>query len=341
MARSRRWLNQPLSWRRGGAVALAVLGVLIAAALMLDAGGSAELERIEVLLQEQGRPPVELVEAAGRGAQLVIVSDIAGHGGPKRLVAEAVRALAEGPGLDAVVLSVPADEQPYIDTYLNRSEEDATILLARPAAVPDRGGTGPAFLEIYRTVWQVNQEVGPARRIRIIAADHSDWPPGEGASPQDVAGIYAARSEHILGRMDMELFALTPDARALILVDGYLALQRSHGRLQFAGGADRRVDWLGELLRERAPGAVRTILLDAAASPTAVRRLPEYHGTEIHRAVRRGIDRSVGVRIDETFSVVRDPILESAAPGLRLQIRPAGYVLRDVADGYIFLRGGR
>jgi hypothetical protein len=341
MARSRRWLNQPLSWKRGGAVALVVLGIIIAAALVLDAGSAVDMGPAETLLRERGQSPVAMVEAAGRAAQMVLLSDMPGYAGPKRLAAEAIRVLAEGPGLDAVVLAVPADEQPYIDAYLQRGEEDATVLLGRPGAVPDQGGTGRDFLEIYRAVWRVNQEVGAARRIRIIAGDPPGWPPPEGASPQEVADLYASRAEHILERLDVDLLALTPDARVLILVDGYLTLQRSHGLLRFAGGADRRVEWLGELLRQRSPGAVRTILVDAATSATAVRRLPEYHGTELHRPLRRAVDRSVGVRVDDSFSMIRSPILESSAPGIRLDIMPPGYVLRDVADAYIFLRGRR
>jgi hypothetical protein len=341
MGRSRRWLNRPLSWKRGGAVALAVLGVIIVAALVLDAGSTVDMEPVETLLVERGQAPVAVVEAAGRGAQVVLLADMPGHPGPKRLAAEAIRALAEGPGLDAVMLEVSSAEQAYIDAYLNRSEEDAASLLGRPAAVPGRGGTGRDFLEIYRAVWRVNQDVGAARRIRIIAADRPGWPPAEGVSPQEVAELYAGRAGHMLERLDAELLSLMPEARVLVLVDGYLTLQRSHGLLRFAGGADHRVEWLGELLRQRSPGAVRTVLVDATGSPTAVRRLPEYHGTELHRPLRRAVNRSVGVRVDETFSVIRSPILESSAPGLRLEIMPTGYVLRDVADAYIFLGGGR
>jgi hypothetical protein len=340
--RSRRpWLRQPLSWKRGGAVALAVLALIIAAALVLDRGAGAELEPVQEALATRGRPPVEIVEGVGRVGQIVLLSDIQGHGGPKRVAAEAIRALAEGPGLDAVVLEVPSDEQPYIDTYLNRSQEDATLLLARPAAVREHTGMAREYLEIYRMVWRMNQEVGAARRIRVIAVDHPDWPPPDGASPQDVADRYARRAPYMLERMDQELLALMPEARVLVFVDGYLTLQRSHGRLSFAGGATRDVPWLGELLRERAATAPRTVLIDAATSATAVHRLPRYHGTELHRPLRRAVDRSAGIRIDETFSVIRSPILETAAPGLRLEIVPRGYVLREVADGYIFLRGGR
>lgn len=337
--RKKVWLSQPLSWKRGGAVMLGILVIVVAVALVLDAGGVAELEPVEAYLRDQGRAPAEMVEATGRAAQIILLSDIAGHPGPKRLAAEAIRALAEGPGLDAVVLEVPADEQPYIDAFLTRSEEDATLLLGRPGAVPDRGGTGRDYLDIYRMVWRVNQEVGAARRIRVIAADHPDWPPPEGASPQRIAGLYAARAAHMMAQLDQQLLAIMPEARVLIFVDGYMTLQRSHGELNFAGGATQRVEWLGELLRQRVP-MTRTVLVDAAISPTAVRRLPEYHGTGLHRPLRRGLDRSAGVRVDDTFAGVRAPVLETSSPGLRLDIRPSRYVLRDVADAYIFLRGG-
>jgi hypothetical protein len=344
MARNRPWLRQPLSWKRGGAVALAVLAVVIVAALVLDAGSGAEMRPIEDMLQTQGRAPADVVESAGRAAQILLLSDIHGVAGPKRLAAQVIRRMAEGPGLDAVVLEVPSDEQPYIDAFLSRSEEDAAALLARPRAVREAGGGaagGRDFLDIYRAVWQVNQEVGAARRIRVIAADHPAWPPPEGASPQDIAELYSQRAEHMLQRMDDELLTLMPEARVLVFVDGYLTLQRSHGRLRFAGGADHEVHWLGELLRARAPAATRTILVDAGASPTAVRRLPEYHGTELHRSLRRSMDRSVGVRVDETFAGVRAPILESSSPGLRLEIAPSRYSLHDVADAYILLLGRR
>lgn len=340
--RSRRpWLRQPLSWKRGGAVALAVLALIIVAALVLDTGGGAELEPVQEALSTQGRPPVDVVEAAGRVGQIVLLSDIHGHGGPKRLAVEVIRALAEGPGLDAVVLEVPSSEQPYIETYLNRSEEDATLLLSRPAALREQTGMAREYLEIYRMVWRMNQEVGAARRIRVIAADHPEWPPPEGASPQEVAERYARRAPHMLQQMDGQLLALMPEARVLVFVDGYLTLQRSRGRLSFAGGAGQDVDWLGELLRERTATSPRTVLVDAATSATAVRRLPAYHGTELHRSLRRAVDRSAGVRIDDSFAAIRSPILETSAPGLRLEIVPRGYVLREVADSYVFLRGGR
>lgn len=331
-------MRQPMSWQRGGAVALAILAVVAAAALILDAGTAAELEPLQEHVAGQARPPLEAIAAAGRTAQVLVLADIPGLPGPKRLAAEAIRALATGPGLDAVVLAVPADEQPYIDAFLTRAEEDATLLLGRPRAVPDRGAQRE-YLEIYRSVWQVNQEVGAARRIRIIAADPPDWPPPEGASPPAIAQGYAERAPHMMEQLDAQLFEITPEARVLVFVDGYMALQRTHGSLRFAGGDAQRVDWLAELLRQRVP--LRTVLVDAAVQPGTVQRLPEYHGTELYRPLRRAVDRSMGVRIDDTFTVARAPIHETSLPGLRLEIEPRSYTLRDVADVYVLLRGGR
>lgn len=341
MAPRKRWMRQPLSWQRGGAVALGVLILVAAAALVLDSGTDSGLAPVVEQLERRGRPPAELVETMGRSARVVLLSDIAGQAAPKRVAAEAIRALARGPGLDAVVLEVPSDEQPYIDAYLNRAADDATALLGRPRAVRESDGSARDYLQVYRAIRETNAEVGAARRIRIIAADLPDWPPPEGASPEEVARLFARRSAHMLERLDQELFSIMPDARVLVFVDGYLTLKRTHGELRFAGGEAERVEWLGEMLRRRAAADTRTILIDGpGASGGAVRRLPRYHGTGLYHPLRRSLDEGTGTRVQEAFENVRDPVLELSSPGLRMEILPRGYSLRDAADGYIFLPGG-
>jgi hypothetical protein len=332
MARRRRWLRQPLSWKRGGAVALAVLVVVAAAALVLDANAGAETEPVIEYVEARGREPARLIEEAGRAARVVLLSDIHEVAATKRVAASAIRALAEGPGLDAVVLEVPSSEQPYIDAYLSRASEDATVLLSRPAAVQERYGLSRAYLDIYRAVWEMNQAMGAARRIRIIAADLPDWPPPDGSAAADIAGLYARRSEHMLARLDDEILS--------IFVDGYLALKRTHGQARFAGGEPVRIEWLGEMLRRRASHDVRTLLIDAGGAAAGGSRLPGYHGTELLRPLRRELGDDAAVRVGDPFRAITDPVLETAIPGLRIEIQPAGYTLSDVADGYIFLRSG-
>ena len=338
----KRWMRQPLSWQRGGAVALFAVAVLMVAALVLDAGTSGEMREAAEYIEARGRTPSEAIESAGRSARILLLSDIPSLPAPKRVAAEAVRALAEGPGLDAVVLAVSSEEQPYIDAFLNAPGEDASVLLNRPAAVREADGVPRAFLDIYSAVYRMNQELGAARRIRIIAVDVPGWPPPEGANPDEVASLYASRTEHMLGRLDAELLERIPDARLLVFVDGYMALQRTQGSVRFAGGEPVRVAWLGERLRERNPGQVRTVLLDAAAGTAGLQRIPAYEGTVLHRALRRELgseDRAV--RITGAFAGLEDPVIETSSPALRMDVLPDGYTLADVADVYVFLGRNR
>ena len=341
MAPRKRWMRQPLSWRRGGAVALVAMVVLMIAALILDSEAASDMEPLIEYMEARGREPSQAIADAGRSARVVLLSDIAGLGGPKRVAAEAVRALAEGPGLDAVVLAVSSEEQPYIDAFLNAPGENATVLLGRPAAVRESEGAARAFVDIYSAVYRMNQDLGAARRIRILAVDVPGWPPPEGANPDEVSQLYASRTEHMLRRMDEELLSRIPDARLLVFVDGYMTLQRTHGVARFAGGDEVRVDWLGERLRERNPGQVRTVLVDATSGASGLTRLPSYEGTVFHRALRRELEGDRAARVTDAFSMVRDPILETSSPALRLDIRPEGYTLRDAADVYVFLSRGR
>ena len=342
MAPQKRWLRQPLSWQRGGAVALTVLLVVAAATLVLDSGEDREVASVADRLTSRGRDPVDLVEETGRAARIVLLSDVHDRAGPKRVAAEAIRRLAEGPGLDAVVLEVPASEQAVIDAYLASPDEDASMLMGRPAAVREAGGVPRAYLDIYRAVREVNESVGAARRIRVIAADIEDWPPAEGLSPEEVADRYAGRAEHMLARMDDQILSIMPDARMLVFVDGYLALRRGYGELQFAGGPPRRVTWLGDLLRTRSGSDARTILADVGGPLGGVtERIPRYRGTRLHRPLGRAVDGTTAVRITDAFAAVPDPVLELDSPGLQLEILPAGYTLDEVANGYIYFQGGR
>ncbi len=342
MARRKRWMRQPMSWQRGGGVALAALVVAVAVAVYLDNTGDQELRPLIQRLQEDGREPTDLLVAMGRGSRVLLLADEHGQVGPKRLASTAIRSLAEGPGLDAVVLEVPSDEQPYIDAYLSSPAEDATALLSRPAAVREADGTARAFLDIYRAVRSVNRDVGAARRVRVIAADLPGWPPPDGTRPERVAALYARRPAHMLRQMDEQLLSVNPDARILVFMDGYLTLHGTRGVLRSAGGNEEEVTWLGDLLRRRAADDTRTVLLDAGRPASGVLgAIPEYHGTSLYRPVSRELGRAAGVRVDRAFTAVQDPVLTPTSPGLAMEILPGGYTMRDVADAYIFLRAER
>lgn len=341
MSPRKRWMLQPLSWKRGGALALIILILVAGVALVLDADAAGEFGPIVNELQERGTEPVDLVVDLARGAQILLLSDVHGRESPKRVAAEVIRQLADGPGLDAVVLEVPASEQRYIDSYIAGGEDDASRLLSRPAAVHERYGTSRAYLEVYRAVREANQGRSASERIRVIAADADAWPPAEGAGLREMGSVYAGRAEHMLLRIDRELFAIMPDARVLIFVDGYMALQETYGVLDFSGGEPVRVEWLGELLRRRSGSKTRTVLLDTGDAMGAVQRLPDYHGTRLHRPLRRELETPRAIRLRGALGDVGDAVLELSTPGLSLQVMPEGYSLGKAAQGYVFLPGGR
>lgn len=328
---------QPLSWRRGGALALLVLAGLAGVALYLDADAGGELRPVIEQMAQSELQPVELVERTASGARIVLLSDVPGRPEPKRLAAESIRRLAAGPGLDAVLLAVPASEQRYIDAFMSGSS-DATALLSRPAAVNEAYGGPREYLRIYEAVREVNEGLEASRRIRVVAGDVEGWPPPEGTRPAEVARLYAARSEQMLARLDRELFATIPDARVLVFVDGYLSLQGTRGELRFAGGESVRVQWLGELLRQRSGPDARTVLVDAVAPVGAAQQLPGYHGTRLHRELRRELTGPSATWVRGALAEVDDPVLELSTPGLRLHILPEGYRLGTVATGYVFLQ---
>lgn len=326
-----------MSWRRGGLATLIVLLLVVAGALILDADAGGEYAPIVERLESRGQEPLELIVSLGSSARVLILSDVRGRTTPKRLAAEAVGRLAGGPGLDAVVLAVPASEQPYIDAYL---ADPSISLLDRPAAIREEDGMPREFFGIYEAVRAANEGLPASRRVRVIAADVDGWPPA-GATPRELGEAYAGRAEHMLTQMDRQLFSILPDARVLVFVDGYLALQGTHGQVELGGGEPIRIEWLGALLRRRSGQDARTVLVDAAPRTGTVQRVPSYQGTLLHRPLRRELDRSVGARVEGELAAVEDPIAALSTPGLTLTIHPPGYTFGEVAQGYIFLPSGR
>lgn len=322
---------------------MGVLVASVATATLLNRRRT-EMQAAElVAYAERARmDPVQLVLWGARANTIVLLGDVAGLTAPKRIAARAIDALARGPGLDAVVLDVPESLQPVIDRYLESDPEDAGLLAVSPGALPSASSVAHAYLQIYRAVWRFNQTVGPARRIRIVAAGL----PTDGAAagvraPHVIASQYARRDEHMMQRTEEEVLQRSPGARVLVFAEGYHVLQRGRGRLHFAGGMPIDVIWLGARLAARHPTQVFSILIDRA--PASAGLGIEYTATRVADLLRKGVwtvTAPFGVPLDRHFDFVREPIHTAVGPGLRLEILPDGYRLRELADGYIYLQGG-
>ncbi|MBR9990307.1 MAG: hypothetical protein KFH98_11150 [Gemmatimonadetes bacterium] len=338
-ARQRYMPHAKRSSGRTAKVAVVALVVIVAAAALLEfrRGGGSESEFIE-MARESALDPVDLAEEAARTRRLVFVSDIATAVAPKRFAAEAIERIALGSGLDLVVLDIDSDEQPHIDRYLATAPEDASILLSRPRAIREGAGASREYLDIYRTVWRVNQELGAARRVRIIAADAPGWPPTRATSPADATRMFAARAGHMVTTLSERALARNPGARVFFLVDGLHALKTGGGRVQTGGATPADMTWLASRLRETWPSDVYTILVDATPSRSIGAEVAAYRGTAYADIMRRGgLPTGTALRVSGLFNdISRSPVRTVGTTGIDFSLEPRAAPMTDLADAYVY-----
>lgn len=327
---------------RTAKVAAVALIVILATAALLEfrRGGGSDADLVE-LATTAGQDPLELVEEAARTRRLIFLSDISSATAPKQFAEQAIERIALTSGLDLVVLDIDESEQPYIDLYLATSPEDPSILLSRPRAIREGDGASRAFLDIYRTVWRVNEELGAARRIRIVAADAPGWPPARATSAANAARIFGERSDHMAQNVNDRALGRNPGARVLFFVDGLHALKSGGGRVLTGGATPAEMTWLAAQMRERYPADVYTILVDAAPSRSINPAVVAYRGTAYADVLRRGgIPTGTALRVNDTFDdVSRSPIRTAATTGVEFSLYPRDVGIADIADAYIYLGG--
>lgn len=326
---------------RGWTAFFVLLLLAFGLAALLDARRErADIADLMAYARERRTDPAALITSAARTNRLLFLSDIHRSALPKRIAADAIEALAHGPGLDAVVLEVGSDQQPFIDAYLSSDPENIAILYVHPRTLHAQWGVDRAVLEIYRRVWRLNRELGPGREIRIVAADLPGWPPDRRLSPGEAARRFAQRDAHMEQIIEDRILATNPWARVLIFMGGFHGLKGSRATIRFGGGPPVEVTWLVTRLAENHPGEVYSIMLDAGSVPVPDGSIAVYRSTRLFDLFRRNLPDVVGpfaLTVNDRFDFLPDPILSTAVPGLNLAVRPEGYHLKDVIDGYIFL----
>jgi hypothetical protein len=318
---------------------IVALVLIIAAAALLEMrqGGGAEAELGEHAAANR-LDPLELIDVVGRSRRFIFLADIPSAPAPKRFAAQAIERLATGPGLDLVVLDVDADEQPFIDRYLATTPEDASILMARPRAIREGDGASRSFVDIYRTVWRINQDLGAHRRVRIVAGDRPGWPPGRATSPHEAARLFGERDEHMLDAVMQRALAREPNARVLFFVNGLHTLKTGGGRVQTGGTRPVDVQWLAARMAERFPQDVYTVLTDAGAARVVTTEVATYRGTQAADVMRRaGVRSGSGFRTHESFdALTRTPIRVVGTTGLEFMLEPRVAQFSQLADAYIY-----
>jgi hypothetical protein len=316
--------------------AAALVLMLIVGWLLEGRGNTGAQDAIAELAREADDDPATAIANASRANRVVILSDIHESAATKRLAVQALQKIVATSGLDILALEVGSDLQPIIDRYLNTNPEDASLLVTNERALRAPGPATRGYLDIYRTVWKLNEKLGADRRIQIIAADLEGWPP-RSVAPAELAHKSAERDAHMQKQI-RDVMGLNPGARVLVFMTGYHALKGTTGQLQTGGTEPVQIAWLGDRLEQAAPEEVYSFLVDAPVAGRAS-DVTAYAGTALADIVKRsGVNRSFVTPVTSELDAIRRPLVARKSPGLSFELLPRDYKLSDVADAYIFLR---
>jgi hypothetical protein len=318
--------------------AVALLFLILIAGWLLDRRGASEADkRIAQMAQSAEESPEDHIVRAAQSSRIVFLSDIHNSAAVKQFAATAIQRISAGSGLDAVVIEVGADQQPYIDQYFDLPQEDASVLMSHGKTIREPGAATRAYLEIYHTIWKINEKLGPDERIRVIAADLPGWPPESTPSPGEAAVAMGKRSQHMEEVIQSKILRTIPSARILIFMTGFNGLKTGTLTLQTGGSTPVNVAPLAKMLAASTDEAY-SIVVDAPTVGTASREIAPFLGTRVAEILQRqGVRKRFAVSVTSDFDYLRNPILEKKSPGFEFGITPLDYKLRDVADGYINL----
>jgi hypothetical protein len=318
------------------AVTIGVTALLIMLFVQGYIGGG-DAEELAEFVSEQGTPPVELVVEEADSRRIIIIGDVPGLAAPKTLAAQVLRELSARGGVDALVVEIDSALQHVLDRYTATSPEDASILMREPGLLP-AGDARRQWLDLYRAVYAINEELGADRRIRILAAAPGPWPPNEALPPKAAAVAYANRGVAMADRVTAQMLDRTSRSRIVALVDPLQAIRTGSAELRVGGGGAIDARWLAATLAERYPVDVYSVLLDAAREGTGYPLVVEFAGTRLHERLAKAIPSdAVGMPATGPVGDYRDPILVRTGPGVSVSFLPDDHRLADLASGYVFL----
>jgi len=316
------------------AAAIGVLALL--GALYLEGTPDVGAGALEELLEQRRAEPAELIARGAGNRRIVVIGDVRGRGEPKRIAAEVLQRLAEGPGVDALVVGLDARHQSALDRYTATTPEDASILTRAPGLIPE-AEEGRALLELFRSVYRLNQELGADRSIRLIAAAAGAWPPDEALSPRAAAQRFANRGAAMAERVESEILGSTSGTRIVVLVDALQSLKGGGAELVAGGGEPLQVEWMAAALRQRYPVDVYTALPDGALDVRGYPVVARYTGTSLNARLRRLTGGTYALPVAGPLRDDTAPLQVQTGPGVSLRFTPDQYTLRDVADVYVQL----
>ena len=275
-------------------------------------------------------PTAGILEAAQ--TRRIVILGLPGEGRAAwRIAIAALDSLATGPGLDAVGVPAPAEDQRAIDRYLSAAVAD-------PGLLPSVAGRPAVLHDVYRAVRARNDALGVDRALRVVALAPEGWPPGSARSPADAVRDWSVRAETAAEVLLGGILAREPNARLLLLVDGLDALYGARPRASGGGTSTAAPVTLATLLRQRYGRQVYSVLVDGVAGGSGAVDVVRFQGTSLFDDARRlwsGEARLIPLdrleappgRIDMHFGT---------RPGVAAELEPADVPLPSLVDAYLY-----
>ena len=318
------------------AITIAVLALLVTLFVQGYVGGG-DADELAEFVDAQGSTPVELIVNGAGSRRVVVIGDVEGMSAPKQLTQQVLAELATRSGVDALVVDVDSAFQTAFDRYTATAPEDASILTRAEGLLP-AGEAGRHWLELYRSVYAINQELGADRRIRILAAAPGPWPPRAALPPKSAAEAFAGRGRAMAELVSTQMLKRTSRSRVVALVDPLQAIRNGYGELRVGGGGAIRADWFAAVLAQRYPVDVYSVLLDASLEGTGYPSVIQFAGTRVHERLLKAIpSEAVGLPASGPVGDYGDPMQLRTGPGVSVSILPDDHTLGTLVDGYVFL----
>ncbi|HEX6588249.1 MAG TPA: hypothetical protein VF039_04455 [Longimicrobiales bacterium] len=318
------------------AVTIAVIALLVTLFVQGYVGGG-DADELAAFVEEQGSTPAELIVEGAGSRRIVVIGDVPGMAAPKQLTQQVLSGLATRGGVDALVVDVDTSFQPAFDRYTATTPEDASILTRAEGLLPG-GEEGRHWLELYRSVYAVNAELGADRRIRILAAAPGPWPPREALPPKSAAEAYARRGSAMAERVSTQMLERTSRSRVVALIDPLQAIRTGYGELRVGGGGAIRADWFAAAMAQRYPVDVYSAILDVSVERSGYPSVVQFDGTRVHERLLKAVPaEAVGVPASGPIGDYGDPLQLRTGPGVTATILPDDHTLADLVDGYVFL----
>jgi hypothetical protein len=322
----------------GVLVLIAVIGVVLYVAGLDRQSGERVARRLE-LVRATAVEPVSMLTFAARTHRVLLLGDVLGADAPKRFAADVIEALAHGPGLDVVALEIDRAMQARIDAYFAARDDDAALLLARPRSVRDWEGVSRTYLEIYRRIRALNEGMGAARRIRVIAMDAPGWPPSPPPSPARLTQAFGERIESMARTLEPYVLGRNDRARVLVFVDGLHTL-RALARIETGGQVLDSLPMLAARLGRDDPTGIFTVLVAATGPPSPGLGLAGYRPGRMYDQLGPASDggQAFGFVTTPGLRVGTEDIEWWNAPGVQMRFAPDG-TDESLVDAWVRLPG--